>query len=489
MGYNLHRGLYPFPLSYLASDGGNYNQDFVDGDTSLADDTEPNFYVLCVTADEWTKIKSSVQVGAPIAYPDSYNEPLQLIWQANEFPNQIPEDSCMDICQFILDCIETNTDVQDAINNLISINTQNNSYEYGQSQSDLILGDGNNPTCDLDTLWGGISYLIEATDRQNVDWLEQFEVATNLSDFVASVVGDITIIDETSADALLAWVEYIQDNIAENYVAQVTQNYLDELSCDLFCLAKETCELTPQMIYDYFMGRLGGAIQFTSLISNALDYIVAGSWSGTEIADAFFMSNLMMRANFGRIFEFVGFNSFDTSMRLGMLEPSNAWEITCDDCGWYEEFDFTVSDGGWSAIDFNGYGDRGSWQNGVGWVASDVQHGTSGYRRVVNIEIDIADTDLTKTRVTYDYVEGNSVNGGHIAQVISWFENDTLQSSINKTFNQMADGDAQTYQLTDTDIVDNLMAYLASSSEQSATYSGTAIITKIEVWGTGTNPF
>ena len=143
----------------------------------------------------------------------------------------------MDLCDLVASCIENSESVQDAINNLIRTNNQDSTTEYSQSQNDLILGDGNNPTCDLDTLWGGISYLIESTDRQNVDLLEQFEVATNLQDFMSQVVGDVTGIDETSMDAILGWIEYIQDNIAENYAAQVTQAYLDELSCDLFCLA------------------------------------------------------------------------------------------------------------------------------------------------------------------------------------------------------------------------------------------------------------
>jgi len=372
--------------------------------------------VLDLSLNEYVALASCVDVGRDIAYGDNS---IYLWW------TWVRSIVSMSICADVVDCIENDSDVQNAINNVVSLNSQSESRNYGQSQEDVILGSGNNPTCDVDVLWGGIDNLIESTNTQNEDILEQFEAFTNIYEFFADVVGNITVIDEASIDAILGWITYIQNNIAENYVAEVTQAYLDELKCDIFCLVKADCALTPQVLFDYFAGRLSGSISFDDLIETMLEFIVTGTWSGTQIADAFFLSNFMMRAGFGRLLDFVGFNSIDLDTRLGFLNPSNAWELLCDECPEMAviEFDFTLSDGGWDVA----LG-RGEWVDGVGWntteqgnnmriaIGFDFASVLDIYKVEWDIDMTLANPAVNNAVSMYDKNPYNSVGSNLIAQ-------------------------------------------------------------------------
>jgi len=278
--------------------------------------------------NEWAKIvigMVSWLAETPV-WKDAENEGYSAIEQILKF--MIGED-CVD-CQFIIDCInDPNSGVADSINNIIRPNTQQDSRDYGQSQSGTLLGDGNNTLCNLDVWYGGILNLVEQLNTNNEDALQVFEVVTNINELFANVVGSITGIDESSIDAVLQWITFIQQSIMENYVAQWTTAYRDAVVCDLFCMVKDTCELTPTMLYDYFLGRLNGQLQYESLLDQTLNFLVTGLWTGTEIVDAMMLSQIGFRAQLGKWFDFIGFNSIDVDLRLGFSNPSNNWQLLC----------------------------------------------------------------------------------------------------------------------------------------------------------------
>lgn len=476
------------PLRFPLYDSEVIEQDFADSSEVLFDLTDmfpedPNestLITLNISLNEYVALASAIDVGRDIAYGDNA---LYIWWIWLKVVQ-------MDICDLVADCILTSENVQNALNSVINVNSSTDTYNYAQNQSGVILGDGNNPTCDLDTLWGGVSFLIEQTNQQNIDLLEQFEVATNLQDFMSQVVGNVTGIDETSIDAIFGWIEFIQDNIAENYAAQVTQGYLDEISCGLFCLAKDTCELTPEMIYDYFMGRLSGAITFDSIISTALNFIVAGTWAGTEIADAFFMSNLMMRANFGKFFEWVGFNSFDTSMRLGFLQPSSAWTLLCEcDDSWEHTFDFTANDGGWYATAPADGNVLGTYVASQGWSTTDDLFAQPNYyARAVSIRIDFDQTNITELEMTYNYQKGSWSATGTAMSINTRLTN-VVTMSYTESSDVIDDGNGENNGVVGDVQADNARLLLDASRVQSQSYSGSALITSCTIRGTGTNPF
>ncbi len=291
---------------------------------------------------------------------------------AENLAYKLSQEYCVDICQLIIDCIDDeNSGVADTINNIIRPNTQQDSRDYGQSQSGTLLGDGNNTLCNLDVWYGGILNLVEQLNTNNEDALQVFEVVTNINELFADVVGSITGIDESSIDAVLQWITFIQQSIMENYVAQWTTTYRDAVVCDLFCMVTDTCELTPTMLYDYFLGRLNGQLQYESLLDQTLNFLFTGLWTGTEIVDVMMLSQIGFRAQLGKWFDFIGFNSIDVDLRLGFNDPSNDWQLLCQTCPTCVSYGFLISQNTFVPANLGGpYEPRALYTSGVGFGAN-----------------------------------------------------------------------------------------------------------------------
>ena len=165
----------------------------------------------------------------------------------------------------------------------------------------------------------------------------------------------------------------------------------------------------------------------------------------------------------------------------------------CDDCdcgGWCYLFDFTVNDGGWVKETF--FGDNnGVYLTGSGWSFTDAVNTVTNpdsANRLVYIDRTFDASTLTKVTVTYDYTGG--VYDSNARQALSIGLN--AASAIAKTRAQMVDGNSQTFQWTGTASgVTNISIYLRSSIDIAApyVYSGNAKIIRVQVEGTGDNPF
>jgi len=296
--------------------------------TTLTDWSEPDPnvkipIVLDLSLNEYVALANSIDVGRDIAYGDN-SILIWFIW--------VRALQSMAICDAIIACIEDEqSGVAQAIVNVVNNSSSTELIDSAQGQNDLILGDGNNPTCDFDILWGGVNNLVDQLDVNNLDALEILEVATNSAEWVSEVLANVLGVKPPIIGAALEWGTFIQDSILENYEAQITVAYMDTLKCDLFCLAKfNDCELTAEMLVDYFFGRLASVLTFQSLLNESLEFIFLGVWTGTEIADAMMLSQLVFRAQFGSWFKSINFRKIDLDIRLGYDDPSDDWELLCD---------------------------------------------------------------------------------------------------------------------------------------------------------------
>jgi len=298
--------------------------DLVDITGFPVDSDERVDIVLNLSLNEYVAIASSIDVGRDIAYgTDSIF--LWWLW--------VRSLQSLSICDSIIACIDDpESGVADAIVNLYNTQLAQSAIDSAQTTGDNILGDGNNPLCDKDIFWGGVNNLVDSLETNNADALQILEVLTNSGEWVAQVFAGALGIEAPLIQSGLDWATFIQQSILENYEAEITTQYLDTLKCDLFCIGFETCTLTNKQLIDYFYGRLQAVLTFESLLEDSLQYIFTGNWSGTEIADVMFLSQLAFRAQFGSWFESIGFNSLDMDMRLGFDDPSTDWILLCEDC-------------------------------------------------------------------------------------------------------------------------------------------------------------
>jgi len=238
-------------------------------------------------------------------------------------------DACMN-CEDVADCIETNTDVQDAINNVY------NNYGTGVPMPPSISGRNLLPElvdCNRDELWGAVSALVDGMHQNNVDAFEVIEVATNIAERGALLFSAIPVLETLPVNEAVDYLQTIwTDDLFEAYNANDTTEYRDTLKCDLFCIAVgNNCSLSIDDVYAYFLSRIGG--DFSDNFVELIAYLVTGTWVGTEVNDMFFTGQLLVMYYGNQFFEMIGIYTFEMYLELGKRDPSDAWEVLCTECG------------------------------------------------------------------------------------------------------------------------------------------------------------
>jgi hypothetical protein len=268
-------------------------------------------------------------------------------------------DGCMD-CDGVADCIETDEGVQDAIAEAIrnNINIQNaiaetyNPLAQGANPPASVTGAPLYtpvPDCDLNTLFGQIDSLIEHMATNNTDAQEIIESQTNVVERAKILLSGLPGIGILPIDEIIGYVQGLwSDDLIEAYNANDTEAYRDEVKCALFCIARDhDCALSIDDVYTYFGNRLSVTLDDT--LEEIINYLILGTWTGTEVNDLFFLAQCLFIKNGNKFFPIIGLKTFGVMMALG--EPSDDWLLLCDVCvsGWSHRFNATDGWGDWGA--------------------------------------------------------------------------------------------------------------------------------------------
>lgn len=242
MPYDLRNGQYPYPLNYLNSDGGTVNADFVANDPSVEPDSD-NWYVLCLTPDELLEMQSVIAVGAPIALPDTYNGIIQKFSQLREYPNEIPEGSCMDMCNLIIECIEETPELQQLI------------AEYGIGATPDILS-SENPVnlarlqitnragCNKDTTFGQCIGMVDLLNSMSERILNNWQALASPAARIGDLIEGIPLIGSLPVDDFFQFSEAVIADIQAGYGSAWDLTVRDDIACELFCVSEDSCTLT-----------------------------------------------------------------------------------------------------------------------------------------------------------------------------------------------------------------------------------------------------
>lgn len=298
-------------------------------------------------------------------YPDppARNLEAAALWaQANTVARF---EECPVDCEKIIECIETDSDVQEAFNqwflNQIAGNTaiqQALAQQFmppvpGEPVPDWYIqknAAGNNPTCDLDKAWGNIrNGLVDRSFQRVIDVLEKIELTTDNQEMLASALNAMPVLgavfDVIPITDMALWFDNVRAWMKDAFVAGDTDTLRDGIACDLFCLYQEDCTLSVQSIRDYFWNKatqliplwatafeslanlMAALAQSTVAFGDAIVYALVGSQFGfmTFINDWF---GIQMDCIFG-------------DMKLG--DPSDDWMALCPDCP--EFWDYAFPDG------------------------------------------------------------------------------------------------------------------------------------------------
>jgi len=238
-------------------------------------------------------------------------------------------------------------------------------------------------TCDKDALYGACVHAITTLNRLNQDFLEEIEALTDNQEMLSAFVSAIPILETLPIDDAIAFAGKIREFVQEFYLAGYDVDLESEMICALFCLAvANDCVLNMDVITDYFWNKASLFPPFdgTNVFTAALDILEAcANWEEMTGEAVVFC---MMAANVG----FLSFLNSALGMDFGHFKlqtqagiPSDDWMIFCEECAdvWTHEFDFTLSDGGWTA-------GLATYSAGVGWV----QTGSGGAPYTVDIYIE-----------------------------------------------------------------------------------------------------
>jgi hypothetical protein len=175
----------------------------------------------------------------------------------------------IEICAEFINCLENDTDVQNAIDNRIT-NIVNEAearlLERMNQLFNLAVTPPDGGNCN-DKLFACIKQTLQYMDSKNLDWLESISasILNNIVEFT-DVVSAITVLDELSVDAITGFVNWVADNLLDAYPSVSTVELLDIVACDIFCMVKDTCTVDLQDIHGYFLDRVISALPAFELV-------------------------------------------------------------------------------------------------------------------------------------------------------------------------------------------------------------------------------
>lgn len=154
---------------------------------------------------------------------------------------------------------------------------------------------------------------------------------------------------------------------------------------------------------------------------------------------------------------------------------------------WAHVFDFALTNGAFTTPTPPFGGDFGTWTPGLGWVADHVEHPSGFWYNQLVLNRTIPSRTITRVVVTFN-VHGISTN-----QSTANARFDVVLDSTQidqKLFSDTTEGDGlvSDHSMSQSGVT-NLEVDIASSFYNSATFTGSAVITSIRLEGLGTDPF
>lgn len=296
-------------------------------------------------------------------------------------------------CEDIADCIETSTEVQQAITNnnyiiLENLKTiANSGLQYPAIDADTTTvmtssagigaakDDEIKPliNCNLDTLWAGLREMVQRLDDNARTALEFLVSKADLAERGQALVGAIPIVGSI-ATSLLEQLTEVAPDMLNLYESYSSISVLDEIACELFAIGCSECRYpTFDEIYLYYtaLGITGLGDLENLIASLAMDLL----FQSTETASHIFYHSLISVQiwTFAMGSKFYGYTGAETLNRLATLgedSPSPDWITLCDSCN--EPYrmmvwDFTTGQHGWYLDTADGTADEGVYVAGKGW--------------------------------------------------------------------------------------------------------------------------
>lgn len=261
----------------------------------------------------------------------------------------------IEICAEIINCLENDTDTQEAfdtyIKNYLSTNGWGESpgKPLPPSVSGGNLAGTTNPSCDLSILWAQCLFLVQTTNSLIEDFLQKFETLTNPVELADAAADTIPVFGDTLS-AVPQMINLAQNFLTENYLADYTTTpitgYEDMLACELFCACQGDCNITIDRFFNILLARVEARFESSPAVLNVLSdltsWMVGIDVSGELVADMAFLmvwgglklANFIVGGLTGR--PTIGDGVLKMYLEIASDIPSDDWETICGSCPSYE---------------------------------------------------------------------------------------------------------------------------------------------------------
>jgi hypothetical protein len=307
----------------------------------------------------------------------------------------------MEICELLINCLETDIDTRQAIIDFIVNNDEINDHfknivDNGKGITELeknknILKPG---VCDYAYTFNQASKVIFLMDQLTNDLIQAIEVGTNIlerGEIFMSLAGSSKL--ASFVDIIIKFTEQLVEEISEDYNSSYTQSVYDEFRCGLWCSVKDSCVMTFNDVVSFYEDK--ASLTLPSTNEEALKFIIealgTGSFPGDTVVAAMHLLVLRIIASGDTLFG-VSFGSLALRILAAADEADNDYEIICEDCTEIPNIRI-ISDWDDDFIEFIGNigDDMSDYIIEKHWTG---HYATGAYRSVGNIPFYIRETEV-----------------------------------------------------------------------------------------------
>lgn len=198
-----------------------------------------------------------------------------------------------DLCAFIAQCIQTDADVQNAIQNISSVTGDTVINDTVYSDTDLIAGNADSNGCADDDRYGRALALVDYLNLVSEDFYQTIDAATNILEEISELISAIPFIETLPFDELVSFIGTTGEQWYDSYLASYSTQLREQFACDLYCRS-DSCNLKLADASEAILERynltttqgLINAVSMSALIARVAQTVGAGG-GATYIGDDF----------------------------------------------------------------------------------------------------------------------------------------------------------------------------------------------------------
>jgi len=193
-------------------------------------------------------------------------------------------------------------------------------------------------TCDnagKDAIYGAVKQLVSYITQNNTDFLEEIEQHVgNTAELASTLTAAFPPTNLLAIDDLADQLQFLVEELLEEYNATVDEELIQTTICDLFCIAVDNdCHIDFNLIFDYFGSFLPSTpSQAITTWANVMQFAVIGNFSGNQYFYYLCWLQLFAALTGNGLYGTVTINSYALQLRAGLNTPDADWSIFCIDC-------------------------------------------------------------------------------------------------------------------------------------------------------------